>query len=119
MDFCPVEAALDRQQKGLDANEQKYERMKASLKGSGWVEDAIEKSMTEDGDFEEFVKDHIDGYAVIQLGLLATRRYVRPDDFDTDYLKELANRVCEDFIKENYEKFEEILIEKEWDTYDH
>ena len=111
MNFCPVESDLDRMYRQADMREQKYKRIREWLISSGRVEDAIIETMRTDGDFEQFVAKHIDGYAVIQLGLLAVHP-VR--DFDSDYLKKDAARVCEEYIEQEFEETLGVLIDNEW-----
>jgi len=116
LSMCSVQADLDRYLTRQDQGEAKEARMKVWLKESGRVVDLIEQSMREDGDFDEFVKQHDDGFALIQLGLLAVRPPV--GDFDTDWLKTCADRVCKEFIAQEYETAEEALIAKEWDYFE-
>lgn len=118
MSPCPVESSLSRHMDNLDNAEAKTERIKKWLKDSGRVVDAIEKSMRTDGDFDEYASEHDDGFALIQLGLLSVRGYLKPDNFDPDWLKRCANRVCNDFIRDQYELFEAKLIDENWSDFD-
>jgi hypothetical protein len=115
MNFCPVQADTNRHYSSLDRGESKRARLKTWLKDSGRVEDAIRESMRDEGDYHEFVKQHIDGFAVTQLGYLATN----PDkNFDADYLKQLARGIEQEFIADQYDAFEDVLIEREWNYFE-
>jgi len=116
MNFCPVESDLNRHLTRLDAAEDKKRRMKVWLKESGRVFDYIEQRMREDGDFEIFVHEHIDGYAIVQLGLVALGMY--PRGFDDGDLKHLAEQIVLGYIKDQYDAVEEYLIEVEWENFE-
>lgn len=115
MNFCPVESDLDRLYRQADMREGKYKRISNWLRNSGRVEDAIVKSMREDGEFDLFAAKHSDGFALIQLGLLAL--YPRPD-FDTEWLKTCARKVCDDYIEQEHEETLGRLIDDEWSNFE-
>lgn len=112
---CAVAADLNRHLHKMDDAEAKAERMKVWLKESGRVVDYIEQSMREDGDFEQFAHEHFDGYAIVQLGLVALGLY--PRGFDDGGLKKLASGIVSDYIKDQYDAVEEYLIEVEWENF--
>jgi hypothetical protein len=116
MSFCPVESDLNRHLTKMDAAEAKEGRMKIWLKESGRVVDYTEQSMREDGDFETFANEHTDGYALVQLGLVALGLY--PRGYDDSYLKQLAGGVVSDYIQHEYAEVEEYLIAKEWGNFE-
>ena len=112
---CAVAADLNRHLTKMDAAEDKAERMRRWLAKSGRVVDYIEQSMREDGDFETFAHEHFDGYAIVQLGLVALGLY--PRGFDDSGLKKLASGIVEDYINNQYDAVEEYLIEVEWENF--
>ena len=116
LNFCPVESDLNRYLTKMDAAEDKEERMKVWLKESGRVVDYIEQAMREDGDFETFAHEHFDGYAIVQLGLVALGMY--PRGFDDSYLKKMAGGVVSDYIKDQYDAVEEYLITVNWGDFE-
>jgi len=115
---CPVSIAHDQYQHSLDDAEAKTARIKTWLKNSGRVVDAIEQSMREDGDFDLFAQEHIDGFAINQLRLFAKLPHIFPPDFDPDYLEGLEKGIHDEFIRDNYEAFETRLVEQEWNNWE-
>jgi len=115
MNFCPVESDLDRLYRQQDEAEAKHKRIRAWLINTGRVEDAIVKAMQDDGEFEQFAANHIDGFALVQLGLLAI--CPRPD-MDTEWLKTCARKVCDDYIEEEYSETLDRLIDEEWEDFE-
>lgn len=111
MNFCPVESDLDRMYRQADMREGKYKRIRSWLINSGRVEDAIVKAMQEDGEFDLFAAKHSDGFALIQLGLLAL--HPRPD-FDPEWLKTCARKVCQDYIAQEFDAALDRLIDDQW-----
>ena len=115
MNFCPVEAALDTYQHSLARGESKDARIRAWLKDSGRVEEAILKWIREDSQpFTDFVSEHEDGYAYTMLALEA----IEPTGKDTDWLKAEARKIMAEFVKDQYSEFEDKCVEDEWNYWE-
>jgi hypothetical protein len=112
---CAVQSDLDRMYSREDAAESKEKRIRAWLKNSGRVEDAILQAARSDGVFDEYVEKHDDGYAIKQLGLLAIQPCA---NFDTEYLMTLGNRVWKDFVAEQRGATIERLVDAEWNNWE-
>jgi hypothetical protein len=115
MNFCPVQSDLDRMYFRADMAEAKYKRIRAFLKGTGRVEEAIIESIREDAsDFEWFLENKVDRQLVT---VLAVNVAYPPIDYDPDYLRGIVRGMVDDFVKDQYEEFEEKMIDREWNNW--